>query len=88
MTMTPVQMKVTKAGQISLPAEIRHRWKVERVLIVDHGDRIEVRPMVDDPIGAIRGKYKGLGINTDEMRAEARREEAEAEERMLRRMGR
>jgi AbrB family looped-hinge helix DNA binding protein len=86
--MTPVLMKVTRAGQISLPAEIRHRWKVERVLVVDHGDRIEIRPMVDDPIDALRGKYAHLGINTDEMRAEDRRQDAEAEERMLRRMGR
>jgi AbrB family looped-hinge helix DNA binding protein len=87
--MTPVLMKVTRAGQISLPAEIRHRWKVERVLVVDHGDRVELRPVPDDPIAALEGKYKGLGsMTTDEMRAEDRRQDAEAEERMLRRMGR
>jgi AbrB family looped-hinge helix DNA binding protein len=79
--MTPVAMKVTRAGQISLPAEIRHRWKVQRVLVVDHGDRIEIRPIEDDFLESLRGKYRHLGINTDEMRAEARREEAEAERR-------
>jgi AbrB family looped-hinge helix DNA binding protein len=81
--MTPVVMKVTRAGQVSLPAEIRHRWRVERVLVIDHGDRVELRPMVEDPIDALRGKYAGLGINTDEMRAEARREEDEAERRRM-----
>jgi AbrB family looped-hinge helix DNA binding protein len=87
--MTPVLMKVTRAGQISLPAEIRHRWKVERVLVVDHGDRIEIRPMPGDIWESLKGKYKGLGTTTtDEMRAEDRRQDAEAEERMLRRMGR
>ena len=81
--MTPVAMKVTRAGQISLPAEIRHRWKVQRVLVVDHGDRIEIRPIEDDLISALEGKYKGLGVSAEEMRAEARREEAAAERRRM-----
>jgi AbrB family looped-hinge helix DNA binding protein len=82
--MTPVAMKVTRAGQISIPAEIRHRWKVQRVLVIDHGDRVEVRPIEDDLIAALEGKYKGLGtMTTDEMRAEARREEREAERRRM-----
>ena len=79
--MTPVAMKVTRAGQISLPAEIRHRWKVQRVLVVDHGDRVELRPLPDDLVESLRGKYAGRGPSTEEMRAEARREEAEIERR-------
>lgn len=81
--MTPVVMKVTRAGQVSLPAEIRHRWKVQRVLVIDHGDRVELRPMEDDLIASLRGKYRDLDIDTDEMRASFRREEDAAERRRM-----
>jgi AbrB family looped-hinge helix DNA binding protein len=59
--MTPVAMKVTRAGQVSIPAEIRHRWKVQRVLVIDHGDRVELRPIADDLVASLRGKYKDSG---------------------------
>lgn len=79
--MTSVAAKVTRAGQISLPADLRRRWGVDRVLVIDHGDHAEVRPLPDDAIGQLKGRYAGLGIDTAAMRAEARAEEVEAEER-------
>ncbi len=74
-------MKVSRNGQVSIPAEVRARWgEVERVTIVDLGDHIAMRPTPDDPVKALRGKYRGRGRSTDEMRAMARAED-EARER-------
>ncbi|MGH9186349.1 MAG: AbrB/MazE/SpoVT family DNA-binding domain-containing protein [Acidimicrobiales bacterium] len=84
--MEPVTAKVTKNGQISLPAEIRRRWGVREVLVVDKGDHAEVRPWPEDPLDALTGKYAHLaGPTSDEMRRRAREEEAAIEERKLRR---
>ena len=81
------ESKVTKNGQISLPAELRRRWEAKSVLVMDKGNYAVVFPMPDDPIDALYGKYAGPGPTTDEMRAENRREEAEAEDRRARAMG-
>jgi hypothetical protein len=54
------------------------------MLVLDLGDRIVMRPLPDDPLGEIRGKYRGRGPSTDEARREARAEEAEAEARRSR----
>ena len=73
-------MTVSRNGQVSIPAEVRARWNTRRVVVVDLGDRIVVRPMPDDPIAEIAGKYAGRGPSSDEMRkqmrAEDRRDEA------------
>jgi AbrB family looped-hinge helix DNA binding protein len=74
-------MKVTMSGQISVPAEVRRRWGVSRVQVIDEGDRLIVRPVPDDPIGELRGRFAGAGPTVDEMRREARAEEAAAERR-------
>ncbi|MGH9271034.1 MAG: AbrB/MazE/SpoVT family DNA-binding domain-containing protein [Ilumatobacteraceae bacterium] len=80
--MTPATVKVTDAGQMSLPAELRRRWQVERVLVIDHGDHAEIRPLPDDIFARLRGKYAGLeGTTSEQMRAESRAEELAAEER-------
>jgi AbrB family looped-hinge helix DNA binding protein len=47
--------RITGAGQVSIPAEIRHRWDTSTVAIEDEGDRIVLRPVPDDPITALRG---------------------------------
>lgn len=47
--------RITGAGQVSIPAEIRHRWETSTVAIEDEGDRIVLRPVPDDPITALRG---------------------------------
>jgi bifunctional DNA-binding transcriptional regulator/antitoxin component of YhaV-PrlF toxin-antitoxin module len=77
-------MKVSSNGQVSIPAEARARWGATRMLVLDLGDRIVMRPLPDDPLGEIRGKYRGRGPSTDEARREARAEEAEAEARRSR----
>jgi len=51
--------KITNAGQVSIPAEIRERWGASNVLILDEGERIVLRPVSDNPMEAIRGILKG-----------------------------
>jgi virulence-associated protein VagC len=49
---------ITRAGQVSLPAEVRHRWDASAVLIEDEGDHLIVRPVPADGIEALRGILK------------------------------
>ena len=65
-------INITDRGQISIPSEIRHKWQVRRLLLVDEGDRVVLRPVPDDPIGAVAGKYSWIEQTSDEMRAEDR----------------
>jgi bifunctional DNA-binding transcriptional regulator/antitoxin component of YhaV-PrlF toxin-antitoxin module len=74
--------KVTKGGQISLPAQVRQRWQTKAVGIEDLGDRVVVRPLPDDPIAAARGALKGrIRASSTELRTKARQDEAAAETR-------
>jgi bifunctional DNA-binding transcriptional regulator/antitoxin component of YhaV-PrlF toxin-antitoxin module len=77
-------MKVTtisKGGQLSIPAEVRHRWATRRVVLEDLGTSVVLSPIPDDPIGAAIGSLAGPGPSTDELRAELRGEDAELEDR-------
>jgi hypothetical protein len=65
-------------GQISLPAEVRRRWNTSVVALDDHGDRVIVRPLPDDPIGAARGAFAGRVGPTEKLRKRAREDEAAA----------
>lgn len=80
-----VRHKITIAGQISVPADVRRRWDTDSVLIEDYGDHLVVRPDPANPVKAARGALKGKGRNIsaagairlmdeDERRAEARKE--------------
>ncbi len=71
---------ITKSGQMSVPASIRHRWNTRRVVIVDNGTHIVVSPVPDDPIAAFRGSLEGRGPTSEEARRLAREEEREIEE--------
>jgi bifunctional DNA-binding transcriptional regulator/antitoxin component of YhaV-PrlF toxin-antitoxin module len=74
-------MKVSSNGQVSIPADTRARWMTDRVLIVDLGDRIVLRPLPADPVSELRGKYRGRGPSTSQARNQARNDEAAAERR-------
>jgi len=72
---------ISKVGQVSIPAEVRHRWGTNRVLVDDRGDELVFRPLPMDPIGAARGALGGEGASTvssDEARRRTRDEEADA----------
>lgn len=72
------RVRITTGGQISIPADIRRRWGTSTVVIDDGGDQLVVRPVPDDPIAAVRGSLAGLGIDTEAMRRQARRDDEDA----------
>lgn len=74
-------MKVSSNGQVSIPAEARARWHADRVVVVDLGDRVVLRPLPNDPVAAVVGKYLGRGPTTDESRRKARTDESAIERR-------
>jgi bifunctional DNA-binding transcriptional regulator/antitoxin component of YhaV-PrlF toxin-antitoxin module len=73
--------KVTRNGQISLPAELRHRWGVGAVLVIDRGHYAIVRPIPEDIIGGLRGAHAGPGPTSEEARQADREAEADREDR-------
>jgi bifunctional DNA-binding transcriptional regulator/antitoxin component of YhaV-PrlF toxin-antitoxin module len=77
------RLRISKGGQISMPAELRHRWGGSTVTIEDRGDHAVIRPAPSDPIAAARGALKHLAGNrtSDDLRREAREEDAEVETR-------
>jgi AbrB family looped-hinge helix DNA binding protein len=73
------RVKISRGGQISVPAEIRHRWNTSRVTLEDLGDRIVVRPTTDDPVGALRGAFADAARpGSEELRRRARAEDSAA----------
>lgn len=74
-------MKVSSNGQVSIPAEARARWNAERVVVVDLGDRVVLRPVTRDQVPRMVGKYHGLGPSADRARREARAEDVESDTR-------
>jgi AbrB family looped-hinge helix DNA binding protein len=75
------RLRISKGGQVSIPAEIRHRWGTHTVVVEDEGDRLVLPPVPDDPIAAARGWLRDLPATSDEMRERARREEREIKRR-------
>jgi bifunctional DNA-binding transcriptional regulator/antitoxin component of YhaV-PrlF toxin-antitoxin module len=71
-------MRVSSNGQASIPAEAPARWAADKVVMVDLGDRVVVRPLPAEPVRELRGKYTGRGPSTDRARREARTDEAAA----------
>lgn len=89
MTAADHVMTISRNGQVSIPAATRARWGSRRVLVVDLGDHVAIRPLPeDDPILALEGKYAGRGPDTDAMRRQDREEEADIERRRHGRAGR
>jgi AbrB family looped-hinge helix DNA binding protein len=76
--------KITSAGQVSLPAEIRRRWGAQRVTVDDRGDHVVLKPLPDDPIAAARGILRGRIPPSGELRKVARRDEETAVSRRRR----
>jgi AbrB family looped-hinge helix DNA binding protein len=71
------RMRISKGGQISIPATIRHRWGTRTVALEDQGDRIVIEPASDDPIAAAEGALaEELGeIDLGRLRRTAREDE-------------
>jgi AbrB family looped-hinge helix DNA binding protein len=73
-------VKISRGGQISVPAEVRHRWNTSRVLVEDRGDSLVITPAADDVISAARGALTGAPSSA-ELRERARRDERVADRR-------
>lgn len=50
---------------MSIPADARARWNADRVMVIDLGDRIVMRPLPEDAAGELVGKYR-RGPSTDD----------------------
>lgn len=74
---TPALSSISKGGQLTVPAAVRHRWGTTRVTVDDRGDELVVRPVPEDPIRAARGmlKGKGRGLSSEQLRSITRQEE-------------
>jgi bifunctional DNA-binding transcriptional regulator/antitoxin component of YhaV-PrlF toxin-antitoxin module len=79
------RMRITRGGQISIPAAIRHRWATSTVALEDQGDRIVLEPAPDDPIAAAEGALAEFGVlDPASLRRRAREDERVAETRRRR----
>jgi bifunctional DNA-binding transcriptional regulator/antitoxin component of YhaV-PrlF toxin-antitoxin module len=77
------RMKISKGGQVSIPAPIRKRWGTTTVILDDQGDQLVLKPAPDDPIAAAAGAFAGEvpPLDWEKIRREEREAEREAEER-------
>ena len=76
-------MTISSNGQVSIPAAARTRWGTRKVLVVDLGDRVVMRPATDTDTATaqLQGKYAGHGPDTSTARRAARRTEESAARR-------
>jgi AbrB family looped-hinge helix DNA binding protein len=76
------RMKISKGGQVSIPASIRHRWGTATVALEDLGDRIVLEPAPDDPITAAEGALAEFAaFDPARLRRRARKDDQAAEKR-------
>jgi hypothetical protein len=74
--------RITRGGQISIPASIRRRWATSTLALEDLGDHVVLRPAPDDPVAAARGALAGeLRSDTRRLRAASRADERSTERR-------
>ena len=80
------RMHISKGGQVSIPAAIRHRWGTSTVVLDDQGDRVVIEPAPDDPVAAAEGALAEEygAIDVARLRRAARDDERTAENRRSR----
>ena len=54
------RLKITRGGQVSVPADVRRRWGTNTVMVEDMGDHVVLRPASDDPVAAAYGAFAHL----------------------------
>ena len=75
-------LKISRGGQVSVPAVIRKRWNTSTVMIEDNGEFLVLRPAPDDPLDAVMGIFAdevGAGPSLEETRDLEREEHASME---------
>lgn len=70
-------MRISKGGQVSIPAAIRHRWGTSTLALTDEGERIVLEPAADDPVAAAEG---ALAAEMEDFDEAALRRAARADE--------
>ena len=81
-----MESTITERGQTAVPAALRKKYGLKphmKLVWVDTGAGIRVVPVPKDPIQALRGMSKGLGLT--ESLLQDRREEREREHRQTKR---
>lgn len=82
--MTATRATVSRNGQISIPAHLRHRWATKSMLVIDRGDYAIVRPVPEDPIATLHGAHsESSGPAAEEVRDADREGEATIEQRRI-----
>ncbi|MBA2725820.1 MAG: AbrB/MazE/SpoVT family DNA-binding domain-containing protein [Actinobacteria bacterium] len=76
-----MRIRISKGGQFSLPAEIRRRWATDALVVEDLGDRVVLRPIPSDPVGAVVGAFSAKKGTAMQARKRIREEEKAAERR-------
>lgn len=74
-------VRISSGGQISVPADVRRRWGVRRLVVHDHGDHLTLVPLVDDPVAAAEGALEGAAADLEAARRDYRQEDEAATER-------
>jgi bifunctional DNA-binding transcriptional regulator/antitoxin component of YhaV-PrlF toxin-antitoxin module len=76
-------MRISKGGQVSIPAAVRHRWGTSTVVLDDQGDRVVIEPAPDDPVAAAEGALAAefSSIDVVRLRQAARADDLAADER-------
>lgn len=75
-------VRITKGGQISIPAAIRKRWRTDRLKFEDRGEQIVIEPLPADPLAASFGVLADeISLSSRELRKIAREEERQAEDK-------
>lgn len=70
--------RISRGGQVTVPAPVRRRWETERVALEDHGGYLLLRPLADPVESFVGFAAKPGGLASEEMRAQSRVEEAAA----------
>lgn len=74
-------VRISRGGQITVPAPVRHRWETTRVALEDHGDHLVLRPLEDPIEGFVGFAARDDAPTTERLRAESRAEAAAGEAR-------
>ena len=75
---------ITTKGQIVIPVELRRKYGITtktKIMIMDKGDEIVLRPITEQYLRKLQGSLKGSGaleLLLDERRKDAERENAKA----------
>jgi bifunctional DNA-binding transcriptional regulator/antitoxin component of YhaV-PrlF toxin-antitoxin module len=71
-------MRISRGGQVTVPAPVRRRWGTDRIAVEDRGDHLVLRPL-PDPIEAFEGfaadAAAAQGLRSEDLRARARAED-------------